>query len=78
MREVPPEFIPITARSLHIIGAEDPFIEHSRLLVTFFSPETSLVLSHAEGHNIPSLRTGAYVLLCTFHESYEQHHQCSY
>ena len=51
-------FSPLMAPSLHIMGEEDPYLEHSKRLTTFFSSETSRVMVHPEGHNIPSMRTG--------------------
>lgn len=59
VREAPTDFVPISAiSSLHIMGTEDPYINQSRLLASLFASETSTVLTHEGGHNIPSLRTG--------------------
>ena len=55
---LPEDFAPLLAPSLHVMGTADPLLQHSKLLTSFFSPETSCVLTHPEGHQIPSMRTG--------------------
>mmetsp|Transcript_22062 Transcript_22062/g.37356 ORF Transcript_22062/g.37356 Transcript_22062/m.37356 type:complete len:246 (+) Transcript_22062:19-756(+) len=60
MHHLPTDFTPLGVPTLHIMGANDPFIEQSRKLTTFFDSHTSTLLNHGEGHNIPSLRTGLY------------------
>jgi hypothetical protein len=68
MNHLPTDFVPLLTPTLHIMGANDPYIEHSRILTTFCDRKSSLVLNHQEGHNIPSLRTGMIfdmlVVLC--------------
>ena len=46
--------------SLHVMGRGDPFLPRSRELEELYSPAGRASVLHEEGHNIPSLRTGAY------------------
>lgn len=70
MHHLPTDFTPLGVPTLHIMGANDPFIEQSRKLTTFFDSHTSTLLNHGEGHNIPSLRTGVTTLPLAYYLTY--------
>lgn len=45
--------------SLHIMGESDPFLPQSKKLEALFGGKRTTMV-HAEGHNIPSMRTNLY------------------
>lgn len=57
-------FVPLDVPALHIIGDLDPYRECSlKLQQEWYQKESSVVLTHGEGHKIPSLRTSLYSLI---------------
>lgn len=56
--------------SLHIMGEIDPLLPDSLILESLYSavPER-VTLTHAEGHNIPSIRTNIYPQIQKFLDS---------
>jgi len=51
---------PLQIKSLHLMGLLDEVLERSKALKDMFAPELATVIEHAEGHNIPSIRTDTY------------------
>ena len=47
--------------SLHIMGKADPFLPDSTVLRSLYADSPSkVIMTHEEGHNIPSVRTMLY------------------
>ena len=53
--------------SLHIMGDIDPLLPESLVLRDLYAnTKDRVVLTHDEGHNIPSIRTGIYPKIQAF------------
>jgi len=63
------EFSILEIPSLHIQGFEDPFLDHSKRLETLFADNSTTIIEHQEGHNIPSIRTNVYQKISDFLQS---------
>eukprot|EP01036_Dinobryon_divergens_P035239 gene35239-45633_t len=57
------DLVLIRTPSLHIHGLEDSRKPRSQRLQEYFEPSTRIVLSHSEGHNVPSIRTKLYPVI---------------
>jgi predicted esterase len=56
--------------SLHIQGKTDSLLPMAERLAALYSHTSKTVLQHAEGHNIPSIRTGVYPQIDAFLSSH--------
>jgi hypothetical protein len=45
---------------MHIMGDIDPLLSDSKQLFDLYSDKSRNILTHEEGHNIPSIRTNLY------------------
>jgi predicted esterase len=54
---------PLATPSLHIMGTSDPLLNESKTLESLYGPgkgDRKRVITHAEGHKIPSMATNLY------------------